>query len=1358
MSGAPWNIYAEQLEGLQYGFPLWVPDPAPQMKPVELGDVGWVREGEFIPVFNAFRAAEDSQPWEETPDGFVPLSTRGLAFIGPREKIGQTLLCSNSIKQRAASTNLGAGSTTTGPSGNIGFSFLCRDDAGAILSFHPAAMSHEVLAESTIKNYISANFDSWYRFATEVRGFPLREQDLRFVIGTTKSIRWAVAAFRGRYRNKKGVLTGALGAVPGTANMSFTISDQSLPSTHWRIGPPTRTNPRAHHSEALLIEDSKDEALRPYDQCLFIHSVKAKRRLIPRFLKAGAGPHELPRHEDDPRTEQLLSALSEDSDYETDRDSNERAAADGELSDPVDVLLDYILENSDARMAIASDVDLYEILQTQPGWPEDLRSALYTLSPTIIVSNDGVGTAYAVGRNEKSTQHSKVIDESVLASTPTSAEVSVERMLSEYEAIREHVRDALVAVLGKAEDVVQHFPDAAEHMDEPVAPLTEAAQILLQLWVAAQTAQVFRHGCLRLADSCAVMLKAVRDEVVDAGNAADVNLRIPIARLTEAFDQAYKTVIKQSSGTFITGFLKRRVNRQALLSCSDTLENVLSSFNFSLALRVHRQLNDNTPRQDTGPDFGTLLDDSNPSKPPHTTSPAAHINKGLALDDLDIEQELGRAVRAARSESLREFTSILGVTRDEMPEAVRALQGELEASLAKGAQGESLDYLHSEEAPASIGAKKTEQAALIGTPRGETLEFLKASIDVLSKFNRAAPDDLPGWTITRYEIDREELISVGAWSKVYRGTWKGQAVVIKILAEATPRHMFMQQISTWKALHHPHVLELLGASSGYSDPPWHTVHPYYHNGSLVQHIRRIPKENTVDLLCMTLEIAKGMSYLHSQDILHGDLKAENILVDDEGHCVVYNFGQSDMKAEVYRISGIPPFPDSLRWQAPELMSGENGVTFQSDVYAFAITCVEICTHGAVPWPMADDDAVRQTVLGHNERPFLPHNQPWSSGLAGIVSECWARDPAQRPSFVRVEQALGKLHEIFSASTGGSRVQDTDTALLGKYFSSLLTEPMEQGPDRRATISPDPSVSTAAPQRGQEYASSPQSQSHEVHSSVSSPLLEKEHTSDVEDERRYRRFLIHEFNPTLTLPLWSPSKVPIGAVGYHSPSRGGEFIILFDSLNPSKSPEGRAQPIPSLLSYGRINQSKFRQDRRGVAQRGMDMVASWAGISRGQGPARYTRRYLEPLRAGHVATRLFTESTVYRYIEDLATPKKWLRENIDQILALYQEEHSIVKEDVCLVIGTLEAEQYALLVSHEHRNGRASFNVFRSPQAGQPWGEFTFEVDEPSTSADDGRSPHQYAEKVSKYNRGGRWDSVLLARLRFKSDQSEPTVL
>jgi abelson tyrosine-protein kinase 1 len=61
-----------------------------------------------------------------------------------------------------------------------------------------------------------------------------------------------------------------------------------------------------------------------------------------------------------------------------------------------------------------------------------------------------------------------------------------------------------------------------------------------------------------------------------------------------------------------------------------------------------------------------------------------------------------------------------------------------------------------------------------------------------------------------------------------------------------------------------------------------------------------------DLLRFMHEIAKGMEYLHSQGVLHGDLKAANVLVDDGIHCVISDFGQSEMKSEVFRISGRPP--------------------------------------------------------------------------------------------------------------------------------------------------------------------------------------------------------------------------------------------------------------------------------------------------------------------------------------------------------------------------------------------------------------------------------------------------------------------
>lgn len=53
---------------------------------------------------------------------------------------------------------------------------------------------------------------------------------------------------------------------------------------------------------------------------------------------------------------------------------------------------------------------------------------------------------------------------------------------------------------------------------------------------------------------------------------------------------------------------------------------------------------------------------------------------------------------------------------------------------------------------------------------------------------------------------------------------------------------------------------------------------------------------------------------------------------------------------------------TLRWQAPELMAGLSQLTTEMDVYAFAISCVEILSMGRMPWPLMDDDAVRHFVM------------------------------------------------------------------------------------------------------------------------------------------------------------------------------------------------------------------------------------------------------------------------------------------------------------------------------------------------------------------------------------------------------------
>ena len=100
------------------------------------------------------------------------------------------------------------------------------------------------------------------------------------------------------------------------------------------------------------------------------------------------------------------------------------------------------------------------------------------------------------------------------------------------------------------------------------------------------------------------------------------------------------------------------------------------------------------------------------------------------------------------------------------------------------------------------------------------------------------------------------------------------------------------QISIWKTLQHANVLELLGASSASSDPPWFFVSPYFKNGSLVTYLKGLPSLDAVDLLKMIHEIAKGMAYLHGKGVLHGDLKVRT-RSDSSDRCIGWLYCCSD---------------------------------------------------------------------------------------------------------------------------------------------------------------------------------------------------------------------------------------------------------------------------------------------------------------------------------------------------------------------------------------------------------------------------------------------------------------------------------
>ena len=193
---------------------------------------------------------------------------------------------------------------------------------------------------------------------------------------------------------------------------------------------------------------------------------------------------------------------------------------------------------------------------------------------------------------------------------------------------------------------------------------------------------------------------------------------------------------------------------------------------------------------------------------------ARQNERDAALDAQDLRQVLRGALQA---NSDAEMIRTLQVGRDEMPEAIKTLQRALEKEVEReSVEGEPVladanAYTDAAAAAvpvslarsattASAGSHTTSSSAATGHSRGprDTLdrEFIETGIDALRRLS-GAEVTLPSWTITRYEVNRDEKIGMGGFSDVYKGTWRERVVAIKVLAPTTPRQLFVHEVSGW---------------------------------------------------------------------------------------------------------------------------------------------------------------------------------------------------------------------------------------------------------------------------------------------------------------------------------------------------------------------------------------------------------------------------------------------------------------------------------------------------------------------------------------------------------------------------------
>ncbi|RCV09122.1 hypothetical protein SETIT_2G000900v2 [Setaria italica] len=270
--------------------------------------------------------------------------------------------------------------------------------------------------------------------------------------------------------------------------------------------------------------------------------------------------------------------------------------------------------------------------------------------------------------------------------------------------------------------------------------------------------------------------------------------------------------------------------------------------------------------------------------------------------------------------------------------------------------------------------------------------------------------------------DLEDLreMGSGAFGTVFHGKWKGTDVAIKRIKNScfmlpSPQAdklitEFWREADIISKLHHPNILALYGVVNNGPGATLATVTEFMVNGSLKKVLHR--KDKYLDWrkrIMLAMDAAIGMEYLHSKDIVHFDLKCDNLLVNvkDPSHpiCKVADFGLSKMKQATLVSGGMR---GTLPWMAPELltMSGTK-VSEKIDVYSFGIVMWEILT-GEDPYDGMHYGGVIGGILSNTLRPPVPAscNPEWRK----LMEQCWSTEPERRPAFTEVASRLRAILE------------------------------------------------------------------------------------------------------------------------------------------------------------------------------------------------------------------------------------------------------------------------------------------------------------------------------------------------------------
>jgi len=330
--------------------------------------------------------------------------------------------------------------------------------------------------------------------------------------------------------------------------------------------------------------------------------------------------------------------------------------------------------------------------------------------------------------------------------------------------------------------------------------------------------------------------------------------------------------------------------------------------------------------------------------------------------------------------------------------------------------------------PILIQNKETSQLKIVNSDVEIPIELAKFTIN---------PQDLS------IPQDKEALGS-GYFGEVRLGFWLSIPVACKILYKRafqnkTEIQLFIREVKLLSELRHPNVIYYYGVSMHKKGKI--IVTEFMENGSLNSLLNLRPLL-PLEKVKIARDIALGVKYLHSQNILHRDLTSKNILLGKAMEAKVADFGLSKQKIKGEDLSFTM---GSVPWMAPEVLINPNNFTEKSDVYSYGIILWELWARSnPCPAEMQHHHFAR-LVYAENFRPPLSDiPDKWSK----LIQQCWSPDSIDRPILLKILEQLIPIEQE-SITFPSPRVSERNSPVPLSIQSNQVNSPADT---RRGSVS------------------------------------------------------------------------------------------------------------------------------------------------------------------------------------------------------------------------------------------------------------------------------------------------------------------